>query len=252
MLLGIYISAQATSNNGSVNNGWLMIEDFENYNVDDILYFHNYWGGAASGGSATVAANPTDANDKVAHIVTTSSNNENGILAIPVTLPFGKVLADYDEISFDLYRSSNDEDLKELVIYARLERIFGDDGNLINQAPVEVWTRKTYPIDSDISVDDSFTLRLGIRTNAGDYYINNVALKERGFSTNISDIKVTREELAVVKSVVTSDNITNFKVYSTNGTLIISKNNSYSVDLSSLSDGVYIVKSSHAVIKVVK
>jgi len=248
MLLSVYIFAQAASSNGTVVDGWLILEDFEGKALAEELSYVFIWGGANESGSAVVAENPTDATDKVAHI---SGGDYNGILSVNVTLPIGKVLADYEEISFDLYRNTADSDYKEMLVQANDEVIYYVVEEYIQQAPAETWTKKSYEIPENIEAGNTFELRVGIKTDAGDYYINNIALRERNASVKVLTTEINND-LYAVKDVVYSNVITDFKVYAINGALVLSEDNATTVDLSSLAKGIYIVKTNDGVIKVVK
>lgn len=227
---------------------FLTVEDFESYNIDDALSYVNTWGGANDGGAAVVAENPTDATDKVAHI---TGGNHNGILGVNVTLPTGKVLADYEEISFYLYRNVADSDYKEMVVRANDDVIYFVEEEYIQQAPAETWTKKVYDISENVTSGNAFELRVGIKTNDGDYYINNIVLKERDISVKAVVAEVNND-LYAVKDVVYSNVITDFKVYAINGALVLSKENATTIDLSALIKGIYIVKANDGIIKVIK
>lgn len=227
-----------------------VIDDFESYNLGDALLYVNTWGGEnEDGGSVVVAENPTDATDKVAY-VSIVNGGYNGVLGLDVTLPEGKVLADYGVLSFDLYRNSGDANYKQMSIFADDQKIHQDE-DYIEQAPDETWTEKTYEIDKEIEVGNSFQLRVGIKTNNGDYYINNVVLKGRD-GINKTVIVKANNDLYAIRGVVYSNVVTDFKVYAINGTLVLSKDNATTIDLSSLAKGVYIVKTKYGVIKTIK
>ncbi|MCL2650690.1 MAG: InlB B-repeat-containing protein [Candidatus Azobacteroides sp.] len=168
----------SVSLNGTVTNGWLMVEDFENNSVNDPLTLCNYLGGTIVG-SAKVVANPTISGENVANVITTDGSY-NSILQLNVTLPAGKVLADYSNISFKLYRNTNDANYKQMMVMADNEQIYFDGAtNYPQQAPATTWTTKTYAIDPTVMTGNTFDLKLGIKTNAGDYLIDDVQLQER-------------------------------------------------------------------------
>lgn len=161
--------------NGTVSNGWLLIEDYEGKNVADPLEMKNIYNEAVVG-TAVVASNPTVTGEKTAHIVITSGNY-NTFLKMNVTLPTGKSASDYESISFDLYRLANDGNYKKMHVWVDGVNKF-TDVNFIQQAPATTWTTKTYALSSMPEVN-SFELVIGISTDAGNYMIDNVKLKEK-------------------------------------------------------------------------
>jgi len=163
------------SMNGTVSNGWLMVEDYEGKNLSDPLEMKNIYNEAVVG-TAVVAANPTVSGEKSAHIVITSGNY-NTFLKMNVTLPAGKSASDYESISFDLYRFANDGNYKKMHVWVDGVNKY-TDASFIQQAPATTWTTKTYSLSSMPQVN-SFELVIGISTDAGNYLIDNVKLKEK-------------------------------------------------------------------------
>lgn len=165
----------SASLNGTVANGWLMVEDYEGKAVSDPLEMKNVYGEAVVG-TAVVAANPTVTDEKAAHIVITSGNY-NTFLKMNVTLPSGKLSSDYESISFDLYRFANDGNYKKMHVWVDGVNKYTDD-SFIQQAPATTWTTKTYAL-SGMPEANLFELVIGISTEAGNYLIDNVKLKEK-------------------------------------------------------------------------
>jgi len=169
-----------TSYNGQVVNGWLIVEDFEAATSVD-LWDKN---GITPTGTGSIVANPTASTEKVASFV---GGNYDTVLSISVTLPEGKTLKNYTDISFMLYRNSGDENYKKMLVQADDFKIHEDD-NYIQQAPATTWTEKSYPIDQNNTIGNTFNLRLGIQSNAADYLIDYIRLKEDPNATGISMI----------------------------------------------------------------
>ena len=156
--------------NGDVKDGWLMVEDFEN---SPTISTFNYVGDSPTG-TATVIENTTSTGGKVASFV---GGDYNTVIELSVKLPEGKVLKNYSQIAFDLYRNSGDANNKRMLVQADDYRIFMEESGYPEQAPAETWTEKSYNIDLTNTVGNEFKLKIGILSNAADYLIDNVRLK---------------------------------------------------------------------------
>ncbi|MDE6541792.1 MAG: hypothetical protein K2L74_07260, partial [Muribaculaceae bacterium] len=62
----------------------------------------------------------------------------------------------------------------------------GND-NWIQQAPEQQWVEKSYAIKKDTKVGNNFKLRLGIKTDNGNYLVDDVRLVRR-VATGIEDV----------------------------------------------------------------
>lgn len=162
-----------TSQNGTVTGGWLMAEDFEGYlmgaklNVYPIQY--------DARGTADVAKAPTDDRGRSAHFKATDWNN---IIEVPVTLPHGKVLSNYSEISFDLYINEGSNPNRQIHIYANDETIIAQEG-YPEQGSTGQWLPMSFGIPGGLAAGNTFNLRIGMSVGAGEeYYIDNIRLKE--------------------------------------------------------------------------
>lgn len=164
------------SKNGTITDGWLMIQDFQKKTPGDEVAIEKYWGGAGSG-SAIVEVDPKSETNLMA---TFTGGDYNSIFSVSVTLPEGKTLKDYEAVAFDLYRYTDDSANKQMMVKADDEVIYSDpEDKYPSQAADEEWTEKKYTIDENSAVGNAFTLRFGIKTNAGHYAIDNLRLKER-------------------------------------------------------------------------
>ncbi|MDE6449345.1 MAG: T9SS type A sorting domain-containing protein [Muribaculaceae bacterium] len=163
------------SANGTVTDGWLMVEDFQNSKAGDPVAIYNYFGHTPSG-SASVIADPT-AGTNLAGVF--EGGDYNTLLEIPVILPEGKTIADYTRLAFDLYRFQDDDDHKEIYISADDAVIYYKAEEYISHAPVATWTTKSYDIPEGTASGNSVKLHIGIKTNKGHYAIDNIKLKER-------------------------------------------------------------------------
>lgn len=161
------------SQNGTVTDGWLMAEDFEGYLMGAKLMVYPIQYDAK--GNADVAKAPTDDRGRSAHFMATDWNN---IIEVPITLPQGKVLSNYSDISFDLYICDGSNTNRDIYIYANDETILAQSGNP-NQGNTGEWLAKEFSIPEGLAAGNTFNLRIGMSTDAGaEYYIDNVHLKE--------------------------------------------------------------------------
>lgn len=152
-----------------------MAEDFESKTLTESLEMKNVYAGPVVG-TASVVANPTVTEEKSAQIVI-ASGNYNTLLKLILTLPVGKVLANYEQLSFDIYRMAGDANYKKMYIWVDGAKVF-EDGSYIQQAPATTWTTKTYNL-TNLSAGNTFEIAFGISTDAGNYLIDNVKLKEK-------------------------------------------------------------------------
>jgi hypothetical protein len=116
----------------------------------------------------------------VAH-VTIASGNYNTLLKLNLTLPTNKVLANYDQLRFDLYRLATDGNYKKMYIWVDGAKVF-EDADYIQQAAATTWTAKTYNF-TNLTAGNSFELALGISTDVGNYMIDNVRLFPKADTT---------------------------------------------------------------------
>lgn len=161
--------------NGDVENGWLMVEDFEGYPMGATLNVYPIKYDAR--GTADVAKDPTDDRGQSAHFKATDWNN---IIEVPVTLPTGKVLSNYSEISFDLYINEGSSTNRYIFIYADNQTIIAQEGDdYPSQGSTGQWLSKSFDLPGGLAADNTFNLRIGMSVAAGEeYYIDNIRLKE--------------------------------------------------------------------------
>lgn len=165
--------------NGVVTEGWLMIEDFENAEVGTTTYtlYRRYEG---VGATVPVVADPASdgEHEKVIHVSTT---NWDQYLELTVTLPCNRTLADYSHIGFDIYRASDNNN--DFIVAIDKTVVSNEDGNYdIKETNFNVgaaWVSKELAFPADQISGNTFTLRIGYRTNAGNFYLDNIKLKEK-------------------------------------------------------------------------
>lgn len=161
------------SKNGTVTDGWLMIEDYQTKKPGDELAIAAHDGDVS--GSAVVEVDPTKGTNLTGKF---TGGNYKTLFSLNVTLPDGKTLKNYSTIAFDIYRNDGDADYKKMHVIADGEDIYYDP-DFYQQANAKTWTTKEYSIESTVAAGNTFTLRLGIESNGANYLIDNVRLKER-------------------------------------------------------------------------
>lgn len=162
--------------NGDVtDDGWVMVEDFEGYTMGATLNVYPIKYDAR--GTADVAKDPTDDGGQSAHFKATDWNN---IIEVPVTLPTGKVLSNYSEISFDLYINEGSSTNRYIFIYANDQTIIAQEGDdYPSQGNTGQWLSKSFDLPGGLAAGNTFNLRIGMSVAAGEeYYIDNIRLKE--------------------------------------------------------------------------
>lgn len=180
------LAPSGTSFDGQVTpDGKLVVEDFNAIDTYTPVALWD-WTGKEISGDCQVKDNPTEADDEDDRVAEFIGGNYNTLLEIPVTLPAGKTLKDYSSISYDFYRIADDQWKKwwiqadDVTIYRTSD--FSDQGAL------NTWITRTYKIPADIATGNTFKLHLGVETNAGDYMIDNIMLKERPIATGINTV----------------------------------------------------------------
>lgn len=222
----------AVSQNGTLSSKILLVEDFETKVVGTAYNLFNTEGDAVSG-TATIGLNPTNLNERAIHVVSTDYNN---IVELPITLPEGRSISVYEQISFDFYWK--DVDYKKMVIYINDTKVYEDD-DYISQASAATWTKKTYDFDIEQSSGQEVLLRLGISSNAGDYYLDNISLKQ----SKLTDInKLQENPITIRDNQVFLTELGSVQVLDINGRTVINASQTQFVDLNTLHSGVYIVK----------
>ncbi len=172
--------AQAASTNGTVTDGWLMVEDFQNAKPGDTVTVYDIYNNPAEG-TGEVTSAPADSDNLVAVF---RGGNYNTVLEIPVTLPAGKTISDYKSIAFDLYRYSDDDNYKQMYIGIDNSEIYIDT-DYIEQAPETTWTVKSYDITAVTTSGNAILLHIGIKNNNAHYAIDNLRLEMKDTDTPV-------------------------------------------------------------------
>ena len=165
----------AASTNGTVTDGWLMAEDFQNMTVGYVMNTWDYVNNNTGSGTCTIVAEPNKAENMMANFV---GGNYNTLIEVPVTLPEGKTIADYETIKFDIYRFSGDDNWKQIAVYIGNDKV-EIDGNDVERAPENGWRTWEYSIPASVTSGNQILIRLGIKSDKANYAIDNIQLKER-------------------------------------------------------------------------
>lgn len=152
----------------------LTVCDFENYDVGTewVLWCS---GGGVLASTAKVELDPKNADNKVLHIVLREWGCHPEFV-LPTELR-GKALTDrYPMVTYDLYRSADDnDDWKQFAAFVGTQEVYRDEGYPY-QGDREVWQTKTYTMSPVADDNTSDVIRLGLHHNNTDYYIDNIRL----------------------------------------------------------------------------
>lgn len=211
------------------------VADFEGNAVNDVLAMRRW---STTDATATVTASPTDAQNKVAHVV---CSNWNSAVRANVVLPAGKELANYENLSFDIYLNNlegTDNGWKNIEVYVGETKVIEKQ----SQGVANAWETKSYPIEN-LAGGNTFTFDIGLNTNKGDYFIDNIKLKLKSVNTGFDD---NPENVLMVystnESFVLNSVVDEFEVYSATGSRISSGGNVDVIPASALVKGIYILK----------
>jgi len=165
LLLSIAMIANATP---------LMVCDFESYEVGTTLTMWNRYG-VDDLSTATVVADPANANNKVLHVVVKKWNSHTEFV-IPNELTGSALTARYGNLRFQIYRSTSDvDDYKQFALFLGVEELYRDDGYPY-QGDKGQWQSRTYTLKQAASNNTSNVIRFGINHDNSDYYIDNIQL----------------------------------------------------------------------------
>jgi len=164
----VWLQVEASSN-GTIVNGRYVVEDFESYALNHALSVNN-----SASASASVKANPVNGSQKSAYIRIT---NWDRYLRLNVKLPAGKVLSDFTTLTFDEYLDNGyDHNYKDIRVLIKSVQAFNVASGQVTYA---AWTSRSFTLTGNSQVNSAgneFTLDLGMRTNNGSFYIDNIRL----------------------------------------------------------------------------
>ena len=211
----------------------LVVNDFESNAIDEVLAMKR-WG--ATDATATVKASPTDANNKVVQIV---ASNWNSCLKQTVVLPAGKVLANYESLSFDIYLN----DIAETDNLWKNMEIYVDGTKVIDaqsQGVTNAWETRSYKLEA-LAGGNSFVLDLGVNTNKGNYFIDNIKLHAITSGVDNQDIN----QLSVysgTNAFILSQEVDSYELYNIQGVKVSEGMKVSTINTSDLGNGIYILK----------
>ena len=222
-------------------DGYLIMDDFESKETGDEYYLRRTEG---STGTALVAANPANSIEKSVQVL---PGNYDEYFYIEYKLPEGRTLKnDYSQLEFDIYYTAqtndgnHNQDLK--VYFDGINSPFytTKTGDRANHGK---WEHITIPL-TGVTSGNYFKQYVCIRTRTANYYLDNLKLKINYVpQTNIENIENTVSLYCSNGILYLNVKAENLSIYSLNGNLLLSQNNtSSSLDISYLKSGVYIVK----------
>ena len=211
----------------------LVVNDFESNAIDEVLAMKRW---NATDATATVKASPTDANNKVVQIV---ASNWNSCLKQTVVLPAGKVLANYESLSFDIFLNDiaeTDNLWKKMEIYVDNTKVI----DVQSQGVTNAWETRSYPL-SALAGGNSFVLDLGVNTNKGNYFIDNIKLHAITSGVDNQDIN----QLSVysgTNAFILSQEVDSYELYNIQGVKVSEGMKVSTINTSDLGNGIYILK----------
>ena len=216
---------------------YLVVENFETKAVNDEF---NMRKSDSSTATALVKANPTASSEKSLQIL---PGNYDEYFVLQYKLPAGKLLkTDYTHLEFDVFYDvtgdNQNQDLKVDFDVLQSTPFFKTSTGL--KANHGKWEHITVPL-TGVTSGNAFKLYLGIRTRAANYYIDNLKLKL--LSTSVNDIGDSKLNCHYSNNVLyLNSEAEKVSVYSLNGDLLLTDKNKSALNVSTLSAGVYIVK----------
>jgi len=216
---------------------YLVVENFETKAVNDEF---NMRKSDSSTATALVKANPTASSEKSLQIL---PGNYDEYFVLQYKLPAGKLLkTDYTHLEFDIFYDvtgdNQNQDLKVDFDVLQSTPFFKTSTGL--KANHGKWEHITVPL-TGVTSGNAFKLYLGIRTRAANYYIDNLKLKL--LSTSVNDIGDSKLNCHYSNNVLyLNSEAEKVSVYSLNGDLLLTDKNKSALNVSTLSAGVYIVK----------
>lgn len=211
------------------------VNDFEANTIGDVLNMKRW---NTTDGSATVEASPTNSSNKSAHIIT---SNYDAILKLNVVLPVDKILAHYDQLSFDIYSVAGaSNNYKKMLIYVDNTKVY-EDADYPLQASDATWTRKEYALSS-LAGGNAFVLDLGISTDGGNYYMDNIKLRQiaTGLNTEATNHVLIYSRTGDMLRFI--QNVSKLNIFDVNGKQLVKFNDVDNVNLAGFKNGIYILK----------
>jgi len=218
--------------------------DFNDKAINEVLAMKAWY---TTDGTATVKADPTNANNKAVNVVTT---NWDAFLKLNITLPTGTTLTNYESLLFDIYIGTNANDqnpnYKNMFIYLDDVKKF-EDTAYPKQAEVSTWTTKTFSLATLALTPaelakNTFALAFGLSTDKGNYFLDNVKLIQKVGPLSVENQTKKNVAMFITDNTLRLNDTTAEKIfiYDLKGSLQIADYNTSSVDVSMLPSGIYI------------
>ncbi len=210
------------------------VSDFESNAANEILAMRRW---APTDATATVVASPTDANNKVVHVV---ASNWNSAVRFNVVLPVGKVLSNYNQVSFDIYLNNiagTDNVWKNIEMYVGENKVIDQQSEGIANA----WETKTFAL-SGLSGGNAFVLDLGLNSNKANFYLDNIKLR----SAVTTGVEMLASDALFVFSTgnafVLNKQADAYVLYNSVGAVVAFGNNKSEISTIGLGSGMYILQ----------
>lgn len=210
------------------------VSDFESNTLNEVLAMRRY---SPTDATATVVASPTDANNKVVHVV---ANNWNSAVRFNVALPTGKEMANYENLSFDIYLNNiegSDNGWKNIEGYIGDTKVIDRQ----SQGLANAWETKSYAIEN-LAGGNAFVFDLGLNTNKGNYYLDNIKLR---LASTTGLIEKSADALFVYSNgnaFVMNQKVDAYVLYNALGAAVASGTNKSEISTLNLSNGIYILQ----------
>lgn len=220
-------------------NGYLNIQNFENSKIKDTFDFKAFY---STDYTDSVAVDPENSGNKALHITTT---NYGAFLKLKVDLEAGKTIADYDQISYDVYLMTGfGNNNQNFPVFINDTTVYTQTEPWSKNADDQLWTTIKHDLINIAPAKgkNTFTLALGISSNNANYYIDNIKLKQLGYSAvkqiNANNVSISSKNNQVTLSQV----VENVDLFDVNGRKLLSAKNTSILNISTLAQGIYIVK----------
>ncbi len=233
-------NAQARINNV---NATFLVQNFEALTVGSPLTIST--GAATATNYALVADDPTGAGNKVGRIVT---NYYGPLFRFVPTLPTGRTIADFKEISFRIWFKAAVTGVianNYKSVFVKFDNTSAPYVNTNNAevGPRESWIAKAYPL-TGLTSGNSVIIDLGLFTELGDYFLDDVVLTYNdGISTLNKEIQGQSFGLISEKGKITVTGVEKgtANIYNISGQQVVSALIEGSTTFT-LSRGIYLVK----------
>ncbi len=152
----------------------LKVCDFEAYELGTTWTMWNRFGSDLVS-TATVVADPTNASNKVLHVVVKSWNSQPEFV-VPGELTGNALTTRYTNVRCRFYRSTSEaDDFKQFTVFLGAEELYRDEGYPY-QGDKGTWQTRTYALRAASADNTADVLRLGIHHDNSDYYLDNIEL----------------------------------------------------------------------------